>query len=135
MPVRNLVPMDVEGTIDEAECWHLLDRGRLGRLALSVDALPSILPAPYTVAGGEITVHLGELRVPDRCADGAVVAFSVDEIDIDRARGWYVHAVGRSQLEALATGPGAPERDQVVRLMPAVLGGRRFRLPTLAARS
>lgn len=129
--------MEPGGTIDEEECWQLLSKGRIGRLALSVDALPGILPVHYTVDDRVITLSLGELRVPDRCADGAIVAFAVDELDLDNDFGWYVHAVGKSVVQARDEPTddwhaGVP--GQVVRLTPAIVDGRRFRLLPLTSR-
>lgn len=129
--------MEPGGTIDEEECWQLLSKGTIGRLALSVDALPGILPVYYAVDDRVITLSLGELRVPDRCADGAVVAFAVDELDLDNGCGWYVHTVGKSVVQVRdepTDGWNGGVPGQIVRVAPAIVDGRRFRLPPPTSR-
>lgn len=135
--------MDVGGAIPEDECWQLLATTEVGRLALSMDALPAMLPVRYTVGEGEITMCLGELEVPGPSVHDAVVAFLADEFsDARRHHGWYVHAVGTSTLNQeghpdghdQANGHDHPADGQVVRLVPIIMRGRRLHLRPPPAR-
>jgi hypothetical protein len=44
--------------ITEAECWALLAGASVGRLALSLQALPAILPVQYYLDGERIALCL-----------------------------------------------------------------------------
>jgi hypothetical protein len=122
----------VGGTIPEDECWRLLATTEVGRLALSVEALPALLPVRYVVGDGQITMCLCEFQVPGTSADDAVVAFSADEFSDAQHHGWYVHAVGTSTLDLVKEGHpdehDHPAGCQVVRLVPTILRGRRLHL-------
>jgi nitroimidazol reductase NimA-like FMN-containing flavoprotein (pyridoxamine 5'-phosphate oxidase superfamily) len=124
--------MEQGEAIPVEECWRLLGTADVGRLALSVDALPAVLPVSYAMDGREVAMCLGELRVPERAAHGAIVALEVDELGAGDRAGWFVHAVGMARL---APGPsgGAPGDDGppgwlVARLAPTIVYGRRIHL-------
>lgn len=114
------------------ECWQLLGAAGLGRLALSLDALPAVLPVRYAVDSRQVTMCLGELVVPERAAHRAIVALEVDDLDAGDHAGWFVHAVGMARLAgAEGGGPGGgdgPPGCQVARFEPTILRGHRVRL-------
>ena len=117
--------------IPAEECWRLLGTAQVGRLALSVDALPAVFPVRYAVDGREVTMCLGELQVPERSAHEAVVALEVDDFGAADHAGWFVHAVGRALLaprSRRADGGNGGPAWLVVRLLPTVVRGRRVRL-------
>ena len=68
-------------TLSEDECWSLLARGSMGRLAVAVQGQPEIFPINYVIDGPRILFRtapgskLAELSVNPR------VAFEVDEYD------------------------------------------------------
>ena len=67
--------------LDDELCSGILRRNARGRIALSVDALPVILPVNYELAGEDIIMCV---VLDDRhltALDHTVVAFEVDEID------------------------------------------------------
>lgn len=124
--------MDVQdGAIPERECWELLASVPIGRMALSVQALPAILPVQYYLDGRTLAVCLGHRDLPESSLDGAVVAFAADAIDPVTRSGWSVQVQGRS---ALAREPGAaaecgsPAAGQVVRIEPVLISGYRVHL-------
>jgi hypothetical protein len=80
--------------IDQEACVGLLSGAALGRVALSVHALPRIVPVRLAVHHGRITVHpqgLGE--VEDAWA--GVVALQADGYDDVAEQAWSVHIIGR----------------------------------------
>jgi len=118
-----------DGDLSRAECWELLADAGIGRLALSVRALPTILPARYTVDEGSVILGLGRYGLPDSAIDGTVVAFAVDRFDVAPGHGWMVQLQGRARPEPHDAVPAdsAPARaGQVVRLTPGTVTGHRF---------
>ena len=120
------------GAISLDECWRLLGLAGVGRVALSVDALPVVLPVRYVVDGPEVAMCLGEGPVPSRAAHEAIVALAVDELDPRSHVGWYVHAVGMARM---VPGPDRPPDGTgddaglvVARMTPTIVRGRRVRL-------
>ena len=80
--------------LDCATCIELLRGEHIGRLGLTVDALPAILPVDYCVLDDQIvfrTVPGTKLAAATR---GAVVAFEVDHEDVETAERWSVLVVG-----------------------------------------
>ena len=57
----------MEGADDDlsrAECWELLASASVGRLALSIRALPLILPVRYAVDDASVAISLGRNGMP-----------------------------------------------------------------------
>jgi len=124
--------MDALGwTIPERECWELLASVSVGRVALSVRALPAILPVQYYLDGRMLAVCLGHRELPASSLDDTVVAFAADAIDPATRSGWSVQVQGRS---ALAPEPrldaecGWPAAGQVIRIDPVLVSGYRVHL-------
>jgi hypothetical protein len=117
--------------IDEAECWGLLATVSLGRIALSINALPAILPVQYHVDGRNLTICLGKYEIGPRSAHGVIVAFSADAIDPPTRSGWSVQVQGRSVLSpmsGIARTCGQAAAGQIVQLSPSTIAGQRIRL-------
>lgn len=93
------VDTDANGleVLPSEECLRLLRSRSLGRLGLSVDALPTILPVSYAVLGDEIIIRTGRGTKLSVATRDAVVAFEVDEIDPATALGWSVVVQGRAR--------------------------------------
>jgi uncharacterized protein len=68
------------GLIPEQECWELLASTAVGRVTLSIGALPAILPVQYHLNGHTLLVCLGHRELPERALN-TVVAFAADAID------------------------------------------------------
>jgi uncharacterized protein len=74
----------------------LLMEASVGRLGLSIEALPVILPVNYVLIDDSIvfrTVHGTKL---DAATRHAVVAFEVDQYEPDGSAGWSVLVRGRA---------------------------------------
>ncbi len=99
----------------------------VGRLALSVRALPVIMPVQYCLTGHRIAVCLGHREIPERSLNDAVIAFAADAIDATTRSGWSVQIQGRSSVsryQGFATGCGQPAAGQVVEIEPVTVSGQ-----------
>ncbi|MFG2309207.1 helix-turn-helix domain-containing protein [Streptomyces sp. NPDC048566] len=107
--------------LTRTECGDLLATHGVGRLAVSADGEPLIVPVNYTVVDGTIVFRTARGAVPS-LASGSRVAFEVDRIDDVFSEGWSVLVRGRART--------VTEPDEVRRLMDAAhsapwAGGRR----------
>ena len=119
------------------ECHDLLGRSTIGRVAVTVAALPAIFPVNYALLDGQIVFRTGGGTKLRAAVERAVVAFQVDHIDESSASGWSVMAVGLAEevthpdelraVEQLGLRPfAAGDRSHVVRIRPEFLSGRRI---------
>jgi hypothetical protein len=80
--------------LPRSECLRFLSEQSVGRVAISLRALPAIAPVAYVLLGDELVfgppAGSGELVAPE----GNVVAFEVDDIDPATGAGCNVVAVG-----------------------------------------
>lgn len=122
--------------LTELQCHDLLAQSEVGRVGVSVGALPAIFPVNYRVIDGHIVFRTAPGTKLSAAAAGSVVAFEVDHFDAAARSGWSVLAVGRaevvhdlattfqvidSQLEPFAGGC----RTSIVRIEPSFISGRR----------
>ena len=117
--------------IPEYRCWQLLATASVGRLALSVRALPVILPVQYYLDGRSLLVCLGHHQIPERSLNQTIIAFAADAIDPATRSGWSVQVQGQSAIpQRLGTevACGQPTAGQVVRIHRGVITGHRVRL-------
>jgi len=84
--------------LERAECFRLLDSVPVGRLGLSIDALPVVLPVNFVVHGERIVIGTGQGGKFDAAVRGAVVAFEADDWDPFAHRGWSVLVRGSSRI-------------------------------------
>lgn len=124
-------------SIPPERCWELLSAVSVGRIALSLHALPQILPVQYYVRDRRLLLCLGHRGVPLAALDGAVVAFAADSIDPADRAGWSVQVLGRSSFEREVV-PGAdcgqPTAGQIVQLQVASVTGQFVHLCPLVDR-
>lgn len=121
--------------LSTAECFTHLQESRLGRVGVSIDALPVILPVLYRCDENSIWFFTEEGTKLNAALRNAVVAFEVDYLD--DSNGWSVLVIGSTREE---TDParsvalhrdglyaGAPgERDRLVRIPISQISGRSF---------
>jgi len=121
-----------------AECLRLLASVPVGRVGVTIDALPAVLPVNFVVSGGAIVFRTVPGTKLDAATAGAVVAFEADSYGpVPSTGGWSVLVrgvaheltetgalakVGALPLESWAWDGGA---DRFVRIAPTVLTGRR----------
>ena len=76
--------------LGRSDCMALLGTVAFGRLGLSIDALPVVLPVSFVVDGDELTVvAVGDDRLASALA-GAIVAFQADRHDPASGLDWSV---------------------------------------------
>lgn len=80
--------------LSRAQCLELLATRPVGGVALTRNALPTILPVTYGLLGSDVVFATGAgskyLAVPRE----TVIAFEVDDVDPVSRSGWSVLAVG-----------------------------------------
>jgi nitroimidazol reductase NimA-like FMN-containing flavoprotein (pyridoxamine 5'-phosphate oxidase superfamily) len=119
------------------QCRDLLRRTTVGRVAVTVAALPAIFPVNYAVTDDQIVFLTGEGTKLRAALERAVVAFQIDHIDESTGSGWSVMAVGLAEeitdpeeiraAERLDLHPfAAGDRSHFVRIRPEFLSGRRI---------
>lgn len=124
-------------TLSRPECLALLAGQDFGRLALSIGALPRVIPIRYHVVGE--TIVLGVPSDPGVVAatDDAVIAFQVDRNDPDE-ESWTILVQGRTAAhvpgqtedvvpESLTPPGGAARPFHRVRLRADLVEGVRWR--------
>ena len=132
-------------SLSSEECLQLLSTGSVGRIAVTRDALPVILPVNYAVDGGSILIRTTEGAILRAArAGGAVVAFEVDNLDERTMTGWSVLVTGTlrevTAVSAVLRAEQLPlvpwvggERRHFVRITPGLLSGRRILAQEVAA--
>jgi hypothetical protein len=81
--------------IDQEACLQLLSAATFGRVALSLRALPRIVPVRFDVHRGQIRAAAQGALALDGAHDGAVVALQADGYDDGTQQVWNVHVIGR----------------------------------------
>jgi len=99
--------------LDRAECLTLLAGRPVGRLVFTHRALPDVIPVNYQLDGENLLIRLGSGSVAATATRDAVVAFEVDDIDLDARTGWSVTVVGRAHE---VTDPAELQRVQALGL-------------------
>jgi nitroimidazol reductase NimA-like FMN-containing flavoprotein (pyridoxamine 5'-phosphate oxidase superfamily) len=110
--------MDLDAPLSPAECRALLQAGGIGRVSVSIGALPAIFPVHYRLVDDDIVFRSPSDGAPGPGAlDGAVIAFEADQFDPDEAGGWSVLVVGRVE----------PDREPGFTRVPSErISGHRF---------
>ena len=128
-------------TLAADECLRLLATHWLGRVGLSVGALPAILPVTYLVDGASVVFRTASGSKLDAIGSGDVICFEADQADRAAQAGWSVLVVGRAR-EVTASQERArlerlhferwpsPLADHYVRLPAERISGRRILQPS-----
>ena len=126
--------------LSRGQCLRLLRRSRIGRVVVSVGALPAAFPVNFALLDDDIVFRTSAGTKLSAAVDGAVVGFEVDRIDPVFESGWSVLIQGTSSLitdpdeleeaRRLHLRPSAPgERRHYVRIRSEFVSGRRFLVP------
>ena len=89
-------------SLPRAQCLALLGCGTVGRVGLSVGALPAVLPVNYALAGERVVFRTVPGTKLDAALARSVVAFEVDGYDLEGAWGWSVLVQGMAQEVTVA---------------------------------
>jgi nitroimidazol reductase NimA-like FMN-containing flavoprotein (pyridoxamine 5'-phosphate oxidase superfamily) len=123
--------------LDEEECFGLIHGRSIGRVAVSIGALPVVFPVNYHADDKVIYFLSGAGTKLAAATRKAVIAFQLDDIDIRYQHGWSVLAIGETSevhdpvlLEIVSRFPLRPWapglRDHVVQIRPDFVSGRRI---------
>jgi uncharacterized protein len=123
--------------LTEDQCRQLLTGGEVGRVGITIGALPAIFPVNYRMVDGAIVFRTAPGTKMSAATEGAVVAFEVDDYQLADRSGWSVLAVGRAEvvddrdtafkaLEARLEPFVDGTRTAIVRIEPLFLSGRRL---------
>ena len=123
--------------LDRPECLRLLASGTVGRLGVSDDDGPLVLPVNYVLAGQEVVIGTAVDAGISAAMEDGVVAFEVDDVDPAYEWGWSVLVTGRGRyldepaevaraerLPLRSWGPG--ERRRFTAIATTDLSGRRI---------
>lgn len=126
--------------LSEGECLWMLERTYLGRVGVTIGALPAIFPVNYAMYGGCIYFRTDTGTKLAAALRGAAVAFQIDSFDTRHHHGWAVQAIGLAEvvpepeaselLNVLPVDPWTPgPHGHLVRIQPEFLSGRRIGFP------
>lgn len=121
------------GELSEAECWTLLHRSGLGRLATAADSRADIFPVNYLVHGETLLMRTAPGTKLDQLGEAPSVAFEADGHDAERY--WSVVVRGHAKHlsdQARITQSGALElvswvptdKQEFVQITPTSVVGR-----------
>lgn len=123
--------------LTEDDALALLASGEVGRVGLTIGALPAIFPVNYAIADGAIVFRTAPGSKLAAASAGTVVAFEVDDYERADRSGWSVLVIGPSEVvhdldatfRVLDSGldPWAGGgRTSIVRIRPELVSGRRI---------
>jgi nitroimidazol reductase NimA-like FMN-containing flavoprotein (pyridoxamine 5'-phosphate oxidase superfamily) len=107
--------------LTEDEAKGLLAGGGVGRIGITIGALPAIFPVNYRVVDGEIFFRTSEGSKMTAATNGSVVAFEVDDYQLEERSGWSVLAIGTAHLVDAA----APRLEVLDTTLAPLADGRR----------
>jgi nitroimidazol reductase NimA-like FMN-containing flavoprotein (pyridoxamine 5'-phosphate oxidase superfamily) len=123
--------------VSKEDCLALLRQATIGRVAVSVGAIPEIFPVNFRLIDDAIVFRAGRGTRLHTATRDAVVAFEVDDFNLDLRHGWSVLVVGPSDeitqpdevfmaKEQLDDGWVPADREHVLRIIPHRVSGRRI---------
>jgi nitroimidazol reductase NimA-like FMN-containing flavoprotein (pyridoxamine 5'-phosphate oxidase superfamily) len=120
------------------ECWELVARTAVGRIAIVEAGEPLVFPVTHGVHQHRIVFRTGSGSKLDAAQMNEVVAFEVDDWDPVERTGWSVLVRGVvetvyeddeiEQYEALGTAPWLDSATEGtwIRILPQEISGRRL---------
>lgn len=127
--------------LTKCECFGLLAREQLGRVTFVDDLGPMVLPVNFVLDRQMVVFRTDNGAKLDVARSGGRVAFEIDGIDAAAHTGWSVVVRGEAaevtdpaelgRLRRLPLDPWPPgTKSRYVRILPAILTGRRISLPS-----
>ena len=126
--------------LSKSECFGLLARERVGRVAFVDDLGPIVMPVNFVLDRHMVVFRTDDGTKLDVAVRGSRVAFEIDGTNDAARTGWSVVVRGEAvevtdtaelaRLRRLPLHPWAPgAKTHYVRILPAVLTGRRISAP------
>lgn len=135
----NDVEVDRNGleVLERGECLRLLAASSIGRIGISIGALPVVLPINFRLVDDQVVFRTGIGSKLDAASTDSVVAFEVDEFDPLSHTGWSVvvsgtaHEVSDPDAIAVLQSSNIPRwapagDDRVVAIGTDRISGRRI---------
>jgi nitroimidazol reductase NimA-like FMN-containing flavoprotein (pyridoxamine 5'-phosphate oxidase superfamily) len=97
--------------LNRSECLQLLGRAHLGRVGVSVDALPAIFPVFLVLLDDVVVFRTVPGTKLSAASKGAIVAIEVDDFDPATEQGWSV--LVRGVAHELGNGRRGRAREQL----------------------
>jgi nitroimidazol reductase NimA-like FMN-containing flavoprotein (pyridoxamine 5'-phosphate oxidase superfamily) len=107
--------------LSKSECFELLARQQLGRVAVVDDRGPIVFPVNFVLDRHTVVFRTAEGTKLDAASTGPRVAFEVDGTDAPARTGWSVVVRGEA---VEVTGPAELARLRALLLRPWVPGAR-----------
>ncbi len=132
------MPYAVAEALTREECLALFPASRIGRVGVSIDALPAILPVTFMLAEDAVMFRASSKSNLFRASVGSVVAFEADGADEAGRFAWSILARGiaaeiteRNELDLARSAwqdkwPLDQRRDRFILVPTTILTGRRF---------
>lgn len=132
---RSVLDRNGLAVLDREACLRHLAEATFGRIAVTMGALPVVLPVNYRFVDGRIVLRTTVGTKLEAATAGAVVAFEIDEVDPMDHRGWSVLVTGTARLVeddgelARYRAAGVPRwaphgADRYVAIEPEIVSGR-----------
>jgi nitroimidazol reductase NimA-like FMN-containing flavoprotein (pyridoxamine 5'-phosphate oxidase superfamily) len=123
--------------LSREECLRHLATATVGRVAITSQALPTVLPVNFRLTDMGVVFSTGRGSKLEAATREAVVAFEADEIDRSTHTGWSVVVTGMASeitdldaLEAVRSLPlahwGVDAVERYVRISLELVSGRRI---------
>ena len=123
--------------LDPGECWRLVERQSVGRLAVSIANRPDIFPVNHVVIDRRIAINTRPGTKLAAAVLGTSVAYEVDALDHDNKLGWSVVVQGVAhevtdddeidEIEKAGLEPWSDHRKtRYLRIDPDSITGRRL---------
>lgn len=123
--------------LEREECLSLLAGRSVGRVGITIAALPAIFPVNFALLEGDIVFRSSPGSKLTAAAQRAIVAFEVDDTDSMFHSGWSVLVVGPAheitdpaelaRAEKLPLTPWAPgTKGHYIRIRSEIVSGRRI---------
>ena len=127
------------------ECRDRLRPGGIGRVGVSVAALPAIFPVRFALLGNDVVFRAASTGRFSDAISNAIVAFQSDAVDERRNRAWTVLVVGATEaitsddelevVASLALPPWGEGSDNgYTRVSCERISGRDYALPAMTDR-
>lgn len=108
--------------LSHGQCLRLLRRARIGRVVVSMGALPAAFPVNFAVLDDDVVFRSSPGTKLAAGLEGAVVGFEVDRIDPFTESGWSVLVQG---IASVIDDPAELERARRLPLRPWAPGYHR----------
>jgi nitroimidazol reductase NimA-like FMN-containing flavoprotein (pyridoxamine 5'-phosphate oxidase superfamily) len=129
--------------LSDEQCMTRLSRQPIGRVSVTKDALPVIVPVNFVTDGTSVIFRTTTHGLLARACDSNVIAFEVDDFSPSADAGWSVLIVGVARLLTasdhlraltlgLATAAG-DDCDQFIQLRIERISGREIAAVPLSA--